>query len=489
MVSQWTLDIDGEGGMPYDDSDEESILRYAGRLSGRTLRGLTGCGEMVIGGARTKGSFGQAVERDFFRIPNNNRSEPDFGKVGMELKVAPMRRMGRGFVSKERMVLGMIDFDEVPERGFDTFLEKGSHILIVFYLWTEDTDIYEYEVLKVVDWRPTDEELRMIREDWEVIEGYIMRGEAHLLSERHTRYLAANTKGAGHGGDMRSQPFSDIPAKQRSLSFKPSFMTSLYLTHPDVNEMFVEGPSEGLGTLFADGWSEGITFGELVRSRFDRFVGRTCEGIEDMVGHRPNRGSKQYYRSLTMAMLGMPGKIRVKEFEEADITIKTIRVRPDGRPKESMSFPAFRYEDLVRQTWEDSDLLSQLDRQFLLVVFGFNTSDPSKEDKGDLTFLGAFLWYVPDADMEVIRGVWEDTRRKVLAEDFDHFVKASDGRIAHVRPHGRDSRDTYPYKGRGHTKRGFWLNDAYVRGVIAENLTAPVRRGRPRDDTSPLRGP
>lgn len=467
----------GEGrddALPYDDSDLGSILRYAGRLTGRTLEELESGGEIVIGDVHSKGRFGQIVEEDYFHIPNNSLPEPDFRKVGMELKVAPMRDNGKELVSKERMVLGIINYDEVPEKGFDTFLEKGSHILIVFYHWTEDTDVHSYRILKVVDWRPTDEELRLIREDWEVIEGYIMRGEADLLSERQTKYLAANTKGAGHGRDLRSQPFSDRPAKQRSLSFKVPFMTALYRSHPDVNEILIDQPAKGAedgeDTIFKDTWSEELTFEEYVLARLDRFVGKSCQDIERMLGVDLNPSSKQYYYSLTLAMLGIRGRNRVKEFVEAGIAIKTVRVRLDGKPKESMSFPAFKYEELVDQTWETSDFRSQIDHEFFIPVFQFNTRTPEDEGRKELTFRGAFFWYVPDKDFDVIRQVWEDTRDKVDRGDFDHFVKSSDGRIAHVRPHGKNKMDTFPFRGGHYTKRCFWLNDSYIRGVISENL-------------------
>lgn len=460
--------------LPYDDSDLGSILRYAGRLTGRTLEELESGGEIVIGDVHSKGRFGQIVEEDYFHIPNNSLPEPDFRKVGMELKVAPMRDNGKELVSKERMVLGIINYDEVPEKGFDTFLEKGSHILIVFYHWTEDTDVHSYRILKVVDWRPTDEELRLIREDWEVIEGYIMRGEADLLSERQTKYLAANTKGAGHGRDLRSQPFSDRPAKQRSLSFKVPFMTALYRSHPDVNEILIDQPAKGAedgeDTIFKDTWSEELTFEEYVLARLDRFVGRSCQEIERMLGVDLNPSSKQYYYSLTLAMLGIRGRNRVKEFDEAGIAIKTVRIRLDGKPKESMSFPAFKYEELVDQTWETSDFRSQIDREFFIPVFQFNTRTPEDEGRKELTFRGAFFWYVPDRDFKVIEQVWEDTRDKVDRGDFDHFVKSSDGRIAHVRPHGKNKMDTFPFRGGHYTKRCFWLNDSYIRGVISENL-------------------
>lgn len=460
--------------LPYDDSDLGSILRYAAKLTGKTLNELVSGGEIVIGDTHSKGRFGQILEEDFFHIPNNSLPEPDFRKVGMELKVAPMKGEGAKMKSKERMVLGIINYDEVPEKGFRTFLEKGSHILIVFYHWKESSDVRSYRILKVVDWKPTDEELRLIMDDWKVIEGYILRGEADLLSERQTKYLAANTKGAGHGRDERSQPFSDKPAKQRSLSFKVAFMTTLFHSHPDVNEMFLE-PSlfkeEGdSGSVFKETWSKNQTFEEYVISRFDRFVGKSCLEIEEMLDLELNGSSKQYYYTLTLAMLDVRGKKHVKEFEEAGIIIKTVRIRLDGRPKESMSFPAFKYEELVDQTWETSDFYSQIDHEFFIPVFQFNTSEPKNEGRKELTFRGAFFWYVPDEDFKVIRKVWEDTQTSVMSADFDHFIGASQHRIAHVRPHARNKGDTYPFRGGHYTKRSFWFNDNYIKEVVRENL-------------------
>lgn len=460
--------------LPYDDSDLESILRYAGKLTGKTLDELAGGGEIVIGDTHSKGRFGQIVEEDYFHIPNNSLPEPDFRKVGMELKVAPIKGEGDKMTSKERMVLGIINYDEVPEKGFKIFLDKGSHILIVFYHWKENTDVRSYRILKVVDWRPTEEELRLILEDWKVIEGYILRGEADLLSERQTKYLAANTKGAGHGKDDRKQPFSDRPAKQRSLSFKVQFMTNLFRSHPDVNETFLEPPivedRDDSDTIFKGTWSEDETFEEYVMARFDRFVDKTCLEIEEMLDIELNESSKQYYYTLTLAMLGVFGKKHIKEFDEAGIIIKTARIKLDGQPKESMSFPAFKYEELVDQTWETSDFHSQIDHEFLIPVFQFNTSDPRNEGRKELIFRGAFFWYVPDEDFKVIQKVWEDTKEKVSRMDFDHFIHASDRRIAHVRPHGRNKKDTYEFRGGHYMKRSFWFNDSYIRTVIKDGL-------------------
>lgn len=452
--------------LPYDDNDEVSIINFAGLLTGSTLDECLDIESDIIGGSTTKGSFGQMIESEYFHIRNNSEAVPDFDKVGMELKVTPMVRGEKGELkSKERLVLGIMDYNKVPEMGFRTFSDKNSHLLIIFYEWRRDMPIGRYKILKVVDWRPSESELRIIREDWETINGFIMSGNAHNLSERHTKVLAASTKGMGHGRDMRTQPFSDIPAKQRSLSFKASFMTTLYKTYPDVGG----GGRRDVhyGSLIGGEWGEDIPFSEFVLRKFDRFRGRTCRDIERALGVELSDTSYQYHSMLTMAILDVVGKKHVKELEEANIKMKTIRIKRNGTPKESMSFPAFDPDTLTEQTWESSDLLEQIDREFLFPVFGFQTDRPENEARKDLVLLGAFLWYIPDDDLDVVRKVWEDTQAKVREGRRD-FVRMSDGRISHVRPH--DRRKVYDEFGNDITKRSFWFNSEYIKGVVRDGL-------------------
>lgn len=453
--------------LPYDDRDPESIIVYAGRLTGKSLREVMDAGPGIIGGTGSKGKFGQMVE-DYFFIKTNSDAVPDFEDAGIELKVSPLIDLGRGKrKSKERLVLGIIDYNRVPEEGFDTFLKKNSRLLIVFYLWSEHTDITEYRVLKVVDWRPTEEELRVIREDWGIIQGFVERGEAHLLSERFTRYLAANTKGVGHGKDLRSQPFSDIPAKQRSLSFKQSFMTVLYETHQDVMAgAGRKGPD--LETVFHGEWDPDTSFSGYILGKMDRFRGKTCGEIEAELGISPNAQSKQYYSKIAMAMLGVTGKGRIKEFEEANIRMKTIRLTLSGTPKESMSFPRFVPEEVIAQSWEESDFLAELDHEFLFPVFGFRTKRPKDEARRDLVFLGAFMWCIPEEDLETVKGVWLDTRDK-LAQKRTDFVRIADKRISHVRPH--DTKKRFDDDGNEVTDRCFWLNGQYIKAVVRKGLS------------------
>ena len=63
---------------PYDTADEESILDYAGKLTGKTLGEALGeiyldtkFDEGLRGDVHGKGFFGQILEKEYFFIENN----------------------------------------------------------------------------------------------------------------------------------------------------------------------------------------------------------------------------------------------------------------------------------------------------------------------------------------------------------------------------------------------------------------------------------
>lgn len=453
--------------MPYDITDEKSVLQYAARLTGKTLNDFVIKGEVVEGGVHTKGYFGQLVEREYFHLSNNNSPLPDFQDLGIELKVTPLTKTSKGIVPKERLILGIINYNDVPKRGFDIFLKKNTHILIIFYLWNDKINIYDYKILKVVNWMPSDEEMRLIREDWDVIEGYVMRGEAHLLSGRHTKILEACTKSAGHGKGMRSQPFSDVKASQRALSFKLSFMTTLYNTSMDVGSSTKMRSDEDLVPVIQGNWSESESFEECIVSRYRKYVGMTCREIEYSLGIELNEGALQYYHMLSLAMIGVLGKKQAKELVQADIEIKVVRISNKGTPDQSMSFPYIRFDKIVEQVWEESDFYKKLDHEFFTPVFSYVNK---KMPKKDLVFKGAFFWSVSDDDFLKAKMVWEDTKAKVLAEDFDHFIKISDDGLFHIRPHGNNGEDMTTYRGKKVKKVSFWMNAAHVGEIVRNNL-------------------
>ena len=88
-----------------------------------------------------------------------------------------------------------------------------------------------------------------------------------------------------------------------------------------------------------------------------------------------------------------------------DVNVRTIRL-DHGKdvPRESISFPAFNYLDLVEQEWETSDLRSILLKPFLFVVY------QEEQKKGRRVLVDARLWRMPAEDLEgEVRRVWTET--------------------------------------------------------------------------------
>src|SRR5699024_5076327 len=62
------------------------------------------------------------------------------------------------------------------------------------------------------------------------------------------------------------------------------------------------------------------------------------------------------------AILNLKGKItknnpfpEVEEFEKSSIVVKTVKFDENNRNKESMSFGAFKFEELANEQWIDED--------------------------------------------------------------------------------------------------------------------------------------
>ena len=79
----------------------------------------------------------------------------------------------------------------------------------------------------------------------------------------------------------------------------------------------------------------------------------------------------------------------IKEFEKANIVVKTIRIGKNDRIKESMSFPTFRFKELIEEEWEDSTFGNYLrETRFLFVVYKFDDNDI-------LRLRGCQFWNIP----------------------------------------------------------------------------------------------
>jgi len=220
----------------YDENNKNSILKYARRLEGKTLREVLPdeeIDEIIEGHPNNKGRFGHKIEQYYFKYAINSNANADF-PCGIELKATPLKYLKNGNLTpKERLVCNIISYMNIADEEWETssFLEKNSDILIIRYIDPMDKNVHQldYKIHSVDIHNVLDnpDDAKQFEEDWEIITGKIRDGKAETLSESDTKWLGACTKGATAAKSFRQQPFSDILAKQRAFSFKMQYMREL----------------------------------------------------------------------------------------------------------------------------------------------------------------------------------------------------------------------------------------------------------------------
>lgn len=350
----------------YNPKDKKSVIEYAKLLKGKTLREICDP-EVLQHNYSGKGNFGQILEKFYFGYDPNSKSEADFFEIGMELKTSPLKQLKNNeYRSKERLVLNIINYLEVVNQQFEDsdFWKKNANILLIFYLHQAGYDILDYLIKLVDEWNFPSTDLEIIKKDWELIKQKIANGKAHELSEGDTFYLGACTKGA-NANSTRKQPFSNIPAKQRAYSLKQGY----------VNHIIASIANDATGVygkiIPSVAVAKKQTLEEIVISKFKPYYGKTTEQILKSTGVELNTTAKNFYANLTKAILGIELDKEIEEFEKAEIIVKTVRLKENNLPKEDISFPNFKYEEIVNEEWDDSNFKDILEHKFLFVFFQF----------------------------------------------------------------------------------------------------------------------
>jgi len=434
----------------YDITSPKSLLEFARGLSGKSLAEVVDMKE-IAENVSNKGDLGNMIEKYYYQYqPDNTSHKPDFPEAGVELKTTGvLKRSDGSYKAKERLVLTMINYMNLIEERWDTssLMEKCRLMLILFYLYEKGIAVFDRRfVLHPLLFEFPLEDLEIIKRDWETIQRKIEDGKAHELSEGDTYYLGACRKGSGGENEtLKKQPFSDILAKSRAFSLKPSYVNRI-----------IEGHTSEVGVL--DVTAE-LTIEEATQNKFKPYLGKTVEDISTMLDfHKQSKNDKGFYRNLTMRILGGT-KLAVPELEKAGVELKTIRVNKDWMPAEAMSFPAFKYMDIVDEDWEESSFFGKIEQKFLFVIF-------REDGNGDLRLEKVNYWNMPYLDREEARRIWEDTKRRV-AIDASNLPRSTESRVAHVRPKAKNSQDTIPTpQGTMLVKKCFWLNRSYIGDVV-----------------------
>jgi len=464
--------------LPYNPKSAESIVDYGMLLLGHSLKELHPDAKIFNG----KGGLGNSVEYFHYEYEPNSEAEPDFAGAGLELKCTPLKLLkDNSMASKERLVLNIINYIEEADKNFETssFWHKNKFLLLMFYLHESGVDPVDMLFKLIRTWKFPDEDLKIIKDDWNTIHSFIIKGKADELSEGLTFYLAACMKGSKAGAEMRQQYNSEIPAQQRAYSLKQGYINKIivssYLESNIIHQLNLS--PKRLKTLqkkysndsivkSLKAYKKGETFEQLIERKMKPFYGKTIAQISEMFYVDLNYASKDLAYHVCRAIFRVKSK-KIQEFENADIELKTITLEANRDfVVESMSFPYIRFVDIVNQEWEESDWYKLLSAKFFFVVFRKSSDDKKQHMKLEKVF----FWNMPHSDLEVTEELWIDTKQKVKSGDYNNFITTKKHDICHVRPHGTKGQTVLTPQGIRVQPKCFWLNNDYILKIVEPHI-------------------
>lgn len=470
----------------YDPANPTSIADYAAGLEDKTFLDIVhekGHHNNVEGYANKyrKGGLGNLLEEIYFGYKANSNQEADFAEAGVELKTTPYEVTKKGELrAGERLVLTMISYDGPIEIDFykSHAWEKMRLILLIYY-WRnkqlESNLLYKIKYVKLFS--PPEADLEIIKRDYNYIVQTIRDGRAHELSEGDTMYLGACTKGASAEKSTVPQYYgNNIPAKKRAFCFKNSYMTYV-LNH------YIVGRSSDNSIIKDAEIIKQKSFEDILEDMVSKYIGMSDKELCDKFGREYNNNKAQW-NDLAYKILGIRDE-HADEFEKANIRVKTIRLEENNKIRENMSFPPFKFMDLVKEDFEDSTLHNYFDETRLFFFVW-------KKDGDVYRVKGCQLWNMSHDDLDVtVRNEWEEYKRiiqygvkftKVLdsagkVSFKNNLPNKSETEIIHVRPHatkaayrfnngeeyGNVDRDANILpNGEYMTTQSFWINNDYV---------------------------
>jgi DNA mismatch repair protein MutH len=475
----------------YDRTSPLSIFEYSRHLIGQSLHSLIG-DEAVNRKRKGKGGLGQMVEELFFNYDVNSNQEADFADAHVELKCTPLlkSKIEDSYRIKERLVCTMIDYFEIVNTSFEDshLISKCKLMLLLFYLHVSGSAIYDYEFLFRVLWQLPDKDMLLIKKDYETIADKVRKGEAHLLSEGDTLYLGACRKGQ-KGDNPQQQPFSEIKANKRAFSLKPAYMryvlnkvlasgNTYYTNYREVKKPKFELVSE------AD--LKNSSFENIILNRFKPYIGKNyleiCEALE--INAYQSKSKYADICGLIASNLESKRLSSSDEFIKSGITIKTIRLRNNGMPKEAMSFKNIDYCEIYdNDDWFESELYEIFTSRFLFVVFKPDENQSIKIhnnfkniDIEEQSYIldSVLFWTMPTQDLDIAQEYWQSIRNAVLTNNIspNSFWHLSDHKKFHVRPKAKIKADKAINPNGGMCdKYCYWFNAEYVKTIIDNKIT------------------
>ncbi len=447
----------------------------------------------ILDNPKNKGGAGQVIQKYLGKDPDSDPNA-DFPEANLELKVTGLleyqsKKKG-AFHAKERLVLTKINYMEDYDKTFEEshLVNKCNDLLITCYqyLTARQGDNVDYKSFPIIDsfiMELSEKDEDILRHDYDIILSKIREGKAHTISESDTTYLQACTKSANNKV-RTNQPFSNEVAKPRAFCLKSTFFTSIirnYIFDMNFNSI-IDDINKFKETNLED----------LVISKFKPYFGKT----EDELGYELNiqTNAKNRFAAYANRIFKIKNLEEADEFQKANISIKTIRIKKTGSIKEKLSFPQIDFIKLANTKWEDSEIRQYFcEVKFLFLIF--------KETNKGYVFDNAFFYSFTDDLVDDFIGYTYNKAKDTLNSGnvvskisknkdgkikyLNNFVGMKENPISHIRPHAVNFEDQSPLPVKdkvtgfnSYEKMSFWIDTRLIKAHIEGKETEYIENAR-----------
>lgn len=429
---------------------KEKIEKYCKEIKGKFLKDLIPLETLNATKKSNKGSAGNLIEKEIFKLNSGNQSIPDFENLGIELKCAPLKMLNKKnkdnliYAPKERVSLMNLNFENVvSEINFfkSHLFEKCKHILFIFYLHSN-----KLEECKIIDYYfynlEKDRNINIINDEYNVIVKKIQDGLAHLLSESDTKLLGASTTGSGHEKDYKKQPFSKTLAKARRFSFKPQQIRNI------LKIINIKSTNDILDDL-----------NNKLKPYFNKTINELME-ICDI-----KKINKSIKSKIICSLLKVNNyKEYVSGFDINKIMFKNIEY-VNNKIKEEIGLIDVNFDE-----FNDKKINDFYESEFYDFISDLSILFINWKTENNITYLESIkLFQIDDKMLNDAKFVWDNTKELFLSSKcikcinnskYEYnFIKKSDNKTFHIRPHDqkRINRFKMP-NGKYLCKFQYWLN-------------------------------
>lgn len=187
--------------------DREALFARARRIAGLTIGELSAALGASVPALATqrKGFVGQLVEAAL-GASAGSRAEPDFPRLGIELKTIPVSPSGR---PKESTFVCSIALGELATTDFeDSVVWKKLASVLFVPVEHGDGPLEGRRLGTPLFWAPSAEERAVLEADWDLLAGRIAEGELDTITAHLGEALQVRPK-AAHGRSRRLGPAAE----------------------------------------------------------------------------------------------------------------------------------------------------------------------------------------------------------------------------------------------------------------------------------------